>query len=76
MWYLILLAYLLAFPVLVTSLYVADRAWRSAYGLKVRRALRVERRHYELHALELLCQDRGHPFTRTVLMVERPSPWR
>jgi len=38
MWYKLLIAYVLAFPVLVTSLYCADRAWRSPYGRRIRRA--------------------------------------
>jgi hypothetical protein len=76
MWYTLLIAYLLAFPVLVASLYAADRLWRSSFVVRIRGAVRMAPRHYELHDLELLSQDSGHPFTRTVLMVERTSPWR
>ena len=32
MWYKLLIAYLLAFPALITGLYLGDRAWRSPTG--------------------------------------------
>lgn len=38
MWYKLLIAYVLAFPALITSLYLGDRAWRSSYGRRLRRA--------------------------------------
>jgi hypothetical protein len=38
MWYKLLIAYLLAFPALITGLYLGDRAWRSSYGRRLRRS--------------------------------------
>src|SRR5690242_21016155 len=67
MWYKLVIAYLLAFPALLTSLYCADRVWRSSFGLRIRSAVQPRRRHYELHALELA---RGQRSARIVLLVE------
>jgi len=74
MWYKLLIVYMLAFPALLTSLYFADRALKSAYGRRLRRALKLDVPHHGLPSMELAVDDNGQPYTLTVIMVERFSP--